>query len=94
MTLPTHYLITPSPEDEAAFIEGVEKSLQAGTRLMQLKAKGYSEEAYASWPSGSLRWPQLHCKVLLTGEASLVEQWVPMACISIARRLSSANKDH
>ncbi|OOZ39333.1 hypothetical protein BOW53_12150 [Solemya pervernicosa gill symbiont] len=75
MTLPTHYLITPSPEDEAAFIEGVEKSLQAGTRLMQLKAKGYSEEAYASLAERVVVLARSYdCKVLLTGNAELVEK--------------------
>lgn len=45
--LPQHYLITPDPAREARqFLARLEMSLQAGIRLVQLRAKSLPEEEY------------------------------------------------
>jgi len=73
MEFPKHYLITPTPEDEAAFLEALDRSLKAGTRLLQLKGKGLDYDAYKSLAEKSIDMAHRHDgKVLLTGDPSLV----------------------
>ncbi len=75
MSLPTQYLITPNPDDEAAFLAGLERSLAAGIRLLQLKAKKLDREQYRALAEKVIALAhQYGCRVLLTGEASLVEE--------------------
>jgi thiamine-phosphate diphosphorylase len=75
MTLPKHYLITPNVEDEADFLAALERSLQAGTRLLQFKGKGMSAEAYAALAEKVIALAHRYrARVLLTGEASQVKQ--------------------
>lgn len=67
MSFPSHYLITPTPNNEAAFLSALERSLEAGTRLLQLKGKGMEPEAYAALARKVI--PLAHrygAKVLLT----------------------------
>ncbi|MEN8171025.1 MAG: thiamine phosphate synthase [Pseudomonadota bacterium] len=75
MPLPTHYLITPGFDNEAQFLASLEKSLQAGTRLMQLKAKGLDQAEYRALATRVI--PLAHrydCQVLLSGDPSLVDE--------------------
>lgn len=75
MTLPSHYLITPNAEDNDDFLAALERSLAAGTRLMQLKGKGMPPEAYAALAEKVIAMAHAHdCRVLLTGEPELVQQ--------------------
>lgn len=76
MPLPNHYLITPNPEDEAAFLAALEKSLQSGTRLLQFKAKKLDAEAYRDLARKVIDLAHRYdCQVLLTGEANQVEEF-------------------
>jgi 8-oxo-dGTP diphosphatase len=75
MPLPRHYLITPTAEDETTFLAALEQSLQGGTRLMLLKAKGLDDAAYRALAQKVI--PLAHhydCQVLLTGEAARVAE--------------------
>jgi thiamine-phosphate diphosphorylase len=75
MSFPTHYLITPNAENSDAFVAAIERSLQAGTRLLQLKGKGLDPTVYAQLAERVI--PLAHsydCKVLLSGEAELVQR--------------------
>jgi 8-oxo-dGTP diphosphatase len=75
MPLPHHYLITPAPDDEAAFLAALEMSLQAGTRLLLLKASGRDDAGYRALAAKVI--PLAHrydCQVLLTGDAARVRQ--------------------
>lgn len=44
--LPECYLITPEPEDQEGFLQRLERALQGGIRLVQLRAKSLGESAY------------------------------------------------
>lgn len=73
MDLPSHYLITPAPQDEAAFLASLERCLEAGTRLLQLRGKGLDEAAYAALAGRVV--PLAHrygCRVLLAGDPARV----------------------
>jgi 8-oxo-dGTP diphosphatase len=75
MSLPSHYLITPAAGDEAPFLAALERSLQAGTRLLQLKGKGMTPEAYAALAQKVIALAHRYdCRVLLSGEPALVLQ--------------------
>lgn len=75
MSFPSHYLIPPGTDSEAAFLAALTRSLEAGTRLMQLKNKGLEAAAYASLAQKVVALAHEHdCKVLLTGDPALVEQ--------------------
>lgn len=74
MFFPDHYLITPAPRQEAPFLASLEASLQAGTRLLQLKAKGMSEEDYVTLAGKVITLARRYdAKVLLTTNAAQVE---------------------
>ncbi|HFD80309.1 MAG TPA: Nudix family hydrolase [Gammaproteobacteria bacterium] len=48
LQLPTEYLITPEPaQDEAGFLKGLQRCLDSGVRLVQLRAKSLAPAAYA-----------------------------------------------
>jgi 8-oxo-dGTP diphosphatase len=73
MPLPHHYLITPTPHDREAFLAQLEQSLQAGIRLLWLKAKGLDAEGYRALAARVI--PLAHrydCQVLLNGDPALV----------------------
>ncbi len=75
MSLPSHYLITPSTNQDTDFFAALERSLQAGTRLLQLKGKGMEPQAYATLAKRVITLAHdYNCKVLLTGDPALVEQ--------------------
>lgn len=74
MALPNHYLITPNGDNSAAFLDGIRNSLQAGTRLMQLKAKGLDAVAYAALAEQVVALAhEYDCRVLLSGDPKLVQ---------------------
>lgn len=75
MSLPAHYLITPTADNESGFLAALERSLQAGTRLVQFKGKGMEGEAYARLAKRVISLAHAYdCKVLLTGDPGLVTQ--------------------
>lgn len=75
MPLPKHYLITPTPENIGEFLTAMESSLQAGTRLLQLKGKGMDTLAYVDLAKLVIKLAHDYgSKVLLTGDPLLVEQ--------------------
>lgn len=73
MTLPTHYLITPAIGEEKAFFATLERSLKAGTRLLQFKGKGLESAAYAVLAEQVLALAHRYgARVLLSGDPELV----------------------
>ena len=75
MSLPSHYLITPKADDVTVFLAALERCLQAGTRLMQLKSKGMDKDAYTELAETVIGLAhRFGCKVLLDGAPALVEQ--------------------
>ena len=75
MSLPTHYLITPTVDTEEKFLATLEHSLEAGTRLLQFKGKGMDHKAYAKLASRVIALSHHHgCKVLLTGDPARVKE--------------------
>lgn len=75
MDLPSHYLITPTPKDEDAFLAALERSLEAGMRLVQLRAKGLDEAAYSALAEKVIVLAHRHgARVLLTGDPARVER--------------------
>lgn len=75
MQFPSHYLITPSVDNERAFLAALECSLQAGTRMMQLKGKGMGQAVYAALAAKVLKLAHGYdCKVLLSGDPELVRE--------------------
>lgn len=75
MQLPKHYLITPTPENNDEFLTALEGSLQAGTRLLQVKGKGMDTRAYAELARTVIELAHDYgSKVLLTGDPLLIEQ--------------------
>jgi len=75
MTLPSHYLITPAVDNESTFLSSLEHSLQSGTRLLQLKAKGLDAEAYEALAKKVIKLVHIYgCKVLLNGEPDAVRR--------------------
>lgn len=74
MPLPSHYLITPTVDNETEFLAALERNLQAGIRLMQLKGKGMEPHAYARLAGQVIPLARNYdCRVLLTGDPALVE---------------------
>ena len=75
MQLPVNYLIPSNPDNEADYLALLEQRLQGGTRLMQFKAKGMDAAAYRALAEKVITLAHRYdCKVLLTGEAALVEE--------------------
>lgn len=46
MQLPTHYMVTHQTDDPAGFLNTLKHSLDAGTRLLQLPARGMEAAVY------------------------------------------------
>lgn len=75
MSLPTQYLITPTPKDEGEFLAALERSLQAGIRLMQFKAKGLEGADYRRLATQVIALAHRYgCRVLLSGDAARVAE--------------------
>lgn len=75
MSLPSHYLITPSPDQDTDFLPALERTLQAGSRLLQLKGKGIDLQTYEALAQRVIALVQGYGgKVLLSGEPTLVEK--------------------
>lgn len=73
MPLPKHYLITPSPTDDSQFLDQLRQCLQAGTRLVQLRAKGIDPERYTTLAQQAIELVHQHQGiVLLTSTAEQV----------------------
>lgn len=73
MSLPSHYLIPPSPTDHDAYLAALERVLQAGTRLMQFKAKGLAGKEYRALARRVIALAHhFDCQVLLSGEPAEV----------------------
>ena len=72
--LADHYLITPAPEDEGVFLATLERSLQQGITLMQLRAKNLDSTAYSALASNVVALAHRYaCRVLLNASADVVE---------------------
>lgn len=68
MSLPSHYLIPPTPTDHDAYLATLDRSLQAGTRLMLFKAKGLVGEEYRALARRVIELAhRFDCQVLLSG---------------------------
>ncbi len=76
LQLPGRYLITPEPgADTAAFLNGLRDSLQAGIRLVQLRAQNLSLSDYAVLATAVVRLcHRYHARVLLNADPALVEE--------------------
>ncbi len=48
LQLPSCYLITPEPDEEGAFLARLRRAMDRGVKLVQLRAKGLDDEAYAA----------------------------------------------
>ncbi len=72
--LPSRYLITGSPADNPElFMRRLEKALQRGTTLVQLRAKTLSDEAFLSLAERVISRCHHHgAKVLLNGDPTLM----------------------
>lgn len=67
--LPDTYLITPEPRDEAAFLEHLEARLAGGIRLVQLRAKTLTEDAYRKLAAEALTLARRQHAILLLNAA-------------------------
>ena len=75
MSLPNHYLITPNPDNEEAFLDSLEKSLKAGCRLLQFKAKKLEDDAYRALAKKVIALTHHHgARVMLVGDPAWVSE--------------------
>lgn len=73
--LPDRYLITPEPGDVPQFLTQLEKALEGGIRLVQLRAKSLSEEQICPLAKEVLQLcRQQSARLLLNGAVGLVEE--------------------
>jgi 8-oxo-dGTP diphosphatase len=73
--LPSLYLITPEPEDTAAFLLRLERQLRTGIRLVQLRARRMASTALRQLAQESLSLCQRYrAELLLNAEPELVEE--------------------
>ncbi len=73
--LPDRYLITPEPGDTPAFLAELEKTLQGGVRLVQLRAKQLSPEAYLQQARESVALCHRYgARLLVNGEPDWVAE--------------------
>lgn len=72
MSLPSHYLITPTPEHPTEFLAALERSLDAGIRLLQVKGKGMETEAYATIAREAIALAHRYGAQVLLTQAELV----------------------
>jgi len=76
MQLPAHYLITPDPMTEGdQFLKRLEVSLQAGVRLVQLRAKSLARPEYCELAvEVKALCHRLGARLLLNGTADMVAE--------------------
>jgi 8-oxo-dGTP diphosphatase len=76
LQLPQAYLITPDPgEDHDVFLIQLQRRLDEGIRLVQLRAKGLDDEAYASLADQVIKACHASgARVLLNADADLAVQ--------------------
>lgn len=75
MRLPSHYLITPNVDNEEEFLMTLERSLQQGSKLVQLKGKGLDDHAYEVVALKVIAMVHRHGgRVLLTGDPARVQR--------------------
>ena len=73
--LPEYYLITPEPQDESEFLQRLELALQGGIRLVQLRAKSLSDEAYKALAHKALALCRCYgARLLLNGAPEWVHE--------------------
>ena len=75
LTLPDHYLVTPEPVGgRDRFLQDLAASLQAGARLVQLRAKSLDADAYAALAceAGPLVHGYPGARILLNSHSDLV----------------------
>lgn len=92
LQLPSHYLITPAPgDDESEFLSGLEKSLQSGIKLMQLRAKGMEQTDYIPLAKKVIELAHRYgCQVLLNAAPELAVELSADGVHLDSRRLSLA----
>lgn len=74
--LPDSYLITPEPDDFANFLQALEGSLQAGAKLVQLRAKQLSSRAYTDLAQQAAKLCQAYAAKLMLSAAAVMPQQV------------------
>lgn len=72
LRLPDRYLITPEPVAETPFLHGLDASLQAGVRLVQLRAGGLLRPALAAEAVALCR--RFGARVLINADAGLARE--------------------
>lgn len=73
--LPEFYLITPEPQDQKEFLQRLELALQGGIRLVQLRAKSLSDEAYKTLAREALALCHRYsARLLLNGAPEWVDE--------------------
>lgn len=74
LQLPTEYLVTPEPgADENRFLDQMRLALQAGTRLVQLRAKAHDEQQYMTLARQAVALcHDFNARILLNADPALV----------------------
>jgi 8-oxo-dGTP diphosphatase len=73
LRLPTHYVISDEPDSEAACLEGLERCLARGERLIQLRAKRASQETLVRMAgTASRRCAEVGARLLVNAAPELV----------------------
>ena len=88
--LPDHYLITPEGLDPAQLLRGIERALERGIRLIQLRAPGMAEASYRKLAGETLSLAAGRAKVMLKGPAELLDEFPDAGWHLTARQL----RDH
>lgn len=94
MQLPAHYLITPDPvKEDGQFLKRLELSLQAGVRLVQLRAKSLAREEYCVLATEvKALCHRYEAQLLLNGTADMVVEVGADGLHLSARELSSLGR--
>jgi len=92
--LPSAYLITPEPgEDHEAFLAQLQRRLDDGIRLVQLRAKGLDDGSYRSLAKLVIETCRHHgARVLLNADADLAVQLGADGVQLSSQRLQQANE--
>lgn len=73
--LPHRYLITPEPDDRDGFLDALERSLEQGIELVQLRAKGLGRDGYVALAREALALCSGHgAKLMLNGDPDLLQE--------------------
>ena len=73
--LPAEYLITPEPQADEAFLAGLERALQRGITLVQLRAKMLPQQDYIELAHMTLLRCRDHgARLMLNAEPQLLQQ--------------------